>query len=54
MLQRIKEVFSKELVETNPFVKEVYKEVRNKAKKLEDIEKIEQKRQAKQVIDEAQ
>ena len=54
MQQRIKELFPKDLVDTNPFIKEIYKEVRSKGKKLEDIEKIEAKKKTGAKIDEAQ
>jgi hypothetical protein len=43
MQQRIKEFFTDDLVKTNAFVREIYKEVRNKSKKLANIEKIEDK-----------
>lgn len=43
MQQKIKEVFTDQFINYNNFTKEIYKQVRNKGKKLEDIAKIEDK-----------
>lgn len=43
MQQRIKEIFTDSFTNYNNFTKEVYKQVRNKGKKLDIIYKIEEK-----------
>ncbi len=43
MQQKIKENFTEHILLTSPFAKELYKQVRNKAKKLDDIKKIEER-----------
>jgi hypothetical protein len=50
MQQRIKEVFSDQFVNYNAFTKEIYEQVRNRGKKLEDILKIEEKLANKQKV----
>ena len=52
MQQKIKEVFTEEILKTSPYAKELYKQIRNKGKKLEDIDKIEQKKAAGTAITE--
>ena len=54
MQQRIKEVFTDQFINYNNFTKEIYKQVRNKGKKLEDIAKIEDKIANKQKITQEQ
>jgi hypothetical protein len=41
--QRTKDLFSQDVMNTSPFAKELYKVVRNKVKKLDDIQKIEER-----------
>jgi len=41
--QKTKEVFSEDVINASPFAKELYKQVRNKVKKLDDIQKAEEK-----------
>ena len=41
--QRTKEAFSEDVINNSSFAKELYKLVRNKVKKLDDIQKIEEK-----------
>lgn len=41
MQQRVKDVFPETLLNSDPFTKEIYKRVRNNAKKLDDITTIE-------------
>lgn len=43
MQQRIKDIFTDSFMNYNNFTKEVYKQVRNKGKKLDIIYKIEEK-----------
>ena len=43
MQQNIKEKFEQSSLQNDPFMKELYKKVRNNTKKLEDVNKIEQK-----------
>ena len=43
MMQNIKEKFEQSNLQNDPFMKELYKKVRNNTKKLEDVTKIEQK-----------
>jgi aspartyl aminopeptidase len=41
--QRTKDLFSQEVMNASPFAKELYKLVRNKVKKLDDIQRIEER-----------
>ena len=41
LIQRSKNLFTQEVLEASPFAKELYKIVRNKVKKLDDILRIE-------------
>ena len=43
LIQRSKNLFTQEVLEASPFAKELYKIVRNKVKKLDDILRIEDK-----------
>jgi hypothetical protein len=48
--QRAKDLFSEDVINTSPFAKELYKQVRNKLKKLDDIVKIEEKQKEKGAV----
>jgi hypothetical protein len=50
MQQKIKEVFTEQFANYNAFTRELYKQVRNRGKKLEDISKIEEKLASKQKV----
>lgn len=41
--KRIKDLFTQDVMNASPFAKELYKVVRNKVKKLDDIQKIEER-----------
>ena len=41
--QRIKDLFTLEVMNASPFAKELYKNVRNKVKKLDDIQRTEER-----------
>jgi hypothetical protein len=41
--QRTKDLFTQETMNASPFAKELYKLVRNKVKKLDDIQRIEER-----------
>jgi hydroxymethylpyrimidine/phosphomethylpyrimidine kinase len=41
--QRTKDLFTVEVMNASPFAKELYKLVRNKVKKLDDIQRIEER-----------
>jgi hypothetical protein len=48
--QRAKDLFSEDVINASPFAKELYKQVRNKLKKLDDIVKIEEKQKEKGAV----
>lgn len=48
--QRAKDLFSEDVMNASPFAKELYKQVRNKLKKLDDIVKIEEKQKEKGAV----
>ncbi len=52
MQQRIKKVFTEELIQTNPFIRNLHKSVRKVNKKLEMIAKIEEKERSGQALQE--
>lgn len=47
MQQRTKEVLSEDVISLSPFARELYKQVRGKAKKLDEIQKIEERMKEK-------
>ena len=48
--QRVKDLFTQEVMNASPFAKELYKTVRNKVKKLDDIQRIEDRIQENKAV----
>lgn len=51
---KVKEVFNEEILKTSTFAKELYKQVRNNSKKIDDVLNIEQRLKQKAVVTEEQ